>query len=77
MVVLYGKSGELLRVSRAELSPLGVMDRYGFSSNPPRFGLTRGELLYCEYLGFPERVLSDDDLGGFDVDFGGAVKIGL
>lgn len=77
MVVLYGKSGELLRVSRAEFKPLGVIDLYGFSSKPPRVGLTRGELLNCEYLGLPDRVLSVDLLGGLDVGFDGTVKTGL
>lgn len=76
MVVLYGKSGELLRVSRAEFKPLGVRDLYGFSSKP-RVGLTRGELLNCEYLGLPECVLSVDLLGGLDVGFDGTVKTGL
>jgi hypothetical protein len=77
IVVLCGKSGELLRVSRADFDPLGVMDLYGLSSRPPRFGLTRGELLNCEYLGLPERALSVEDLGGLDVGFDGTVKTGL
>lgn len=75
--MLYGKSGELLRVSRAEFNPLGVRDLYGLSSKPPRVGLTRGELLNCEYLRLPERVLSVDRLGGFEVGFDGTVKTGL
>lgn len=74
---LYGKSGELLLVSRTEWTPLGVRARYGLSSKRPRLGLPRGEFTNWEYLGLADRELSVEILGGFDGDCEGTVCIGL